>query len=157
MLPSPAPTTPGHEIVIPASAVPPPAASVGVRNPPTASAPQVDSWDERTYVWKRDDTFASISKSAYNTEDYAAALQMYNRNHPCASTSLRRDGTVAEGDKIYIPPSQVLEKRHADSIAKSKPKPVAAGMGVGEFGPVQAGFQNLPEPPPPPAAPIPHP
>jgi hypothetical protein len=157
----PAPPKPGHEISIPAlpAAPPPPspAPAAGViattppgtarpPNPPASASPVVDSWDERTYVWKKDDTFAAVSKRKYNSEDYALALEMYNRNHPRASVSLRRDGRVGEGDKIYIPEDpRVLEKRHADLFAKPKP----ASTGASDPAAIQAQFQNVP----PPAAP----
>ena len=135
----PAPPKPIHEINIPARSGPPlapppaPGASViaatppGAARPPNPSAPStplVDSWDERTYVVRKDDTFAAVSQSFYKTEDYGAALEMYNRNHPRASASLRSKGTLAEGDKIYIPEQRILEKRHADLV---KPKPICAG------------------------------
>jgi hypothetical protein len=57
---------------------------------------------------------------------------------------MRRDGTLAPGDRIYLPPSPVLEKRHADVIVKSKPKPVTAGSlgGDGFGGAVQAEFHT---------------
>ncbi len=112
----------------------------------------MDSWDERTYVWKKDDSFAAVSQGAYNSEDYAAALEMYNRNHPRASATLRSKGAVSEGEKIYIPPSSILEKRHADAIARGKPRPVSSVPPAGEPGPVQAQYRN-----PPPAAPPPLP
>jgi hypothetical protein len=93
-------------------------------------------------VAKPGDTFAAISQSEYKTEDYAKALEMYNRNHPRAGDAMRRDGTMAPGDRIYLPPSPVLEKRHADVIVRSKPKPVTAGTVGGDgFGAVQADFR----------------
>ena len=152
---SPAPK-PGHEIVIPASggviaATPPIAARP--RNPSAPTDKLVDSWDEKVHVWTKGDSFAALSQGAYSTEDYAAALQMYNRNHPRASASLRRDGTVAEGDKIYIPEQRILEKRHADVIAKPKPKTEGAGAAPAAVSPVQAGFNPADLPPPPGPAP----
>ena len=56
---------------------------------------------------------------------------------------MRRDGTIAPGDRVYIPQSPaVLEKRHGDAISRSKPKPVA-GLSGGDPGAIQAGFQTL--------------
>lgn len=92
---SPAPK-PGHEIVIPASggviaATPPIAARP--RNPSAPTDKLVDSWDEKVHVWTKGDSFAALSQGAYSTEDYAAALQMYNRNHPrTALPAPRRHG-----------------------------------------------------------------
>jgi hypothetical protein len=131
----------------PTRAEPPPLASTPAPRPvavtPPSGAPLVDSWDERTYTAKSGDTFAAISQSEYKTEDYAKALEMYNRNHPRAGDAMRRDGAIALGDRIYIPPSPVLEKRHADVIVRSKPKPVTSGqVGSDGFGAVQADFRS---------------
>ncbi len=105
----------------------------------------MDSWDEKVYVWTKGDSFGSVSQRFYKTEDYAAALQMYNRSHPRASSALRRDGTVAEGDKIYIPEdSRILEKRHADAIVKpsrSRNRPVRAPPPSARC---RRGFRTLP-------------
>jgi hypothetical protein len=133
---SPAPSRVEPPPFVPSSAPRPIAAT------PPSGGPLVDSWDERTYVAKTGDSYAAISLSEYKTEDYAKALQMYNQNHPRAGDAMRRDGTMAPGDRIYLPPSPVLEKRHADVIVRSKPKPVTAGsFGDEGLGPVQAEFR----------------
>ncbi len=153
----PAPRQDKVTVVIPASpqparVEPPPFVATPAARPiptaPASNAPLVDSWDERTYVAKPGDTYAVISLSEYKTEDYAKALQMYNQNHPRAGDAMRRDGTMAPGDQIYLPPSPVLEKRHADVIVRSKPKPVTSGTVGGDgFGPVQADFRTPAEKP----------
>ena len=152
--PAPEPPAPKQDkvtVVIPASpqparVEPPPYTPSPAPRPlaiaPRNGAPVVDSWDERTYVAKPGDTFATISLSEYKTEDYAKALQLYNQNHPRTGDAMRRDGTMAPGDRIYLPPSPVLEKRHADVIVRSRPKPVTVGPTGGDgFGPVQADFR----------------
>ena len=140
---SPAPSRVEPPPFVPSSAPRPIAAT------PPSGGPLVESWDERTYVAKPGDTYAAISLSEYKTEDYAKALQMYNQNHPRAGDAMRRDGTMAPGDRIYLPPSPVLEKRHADVIVRSKPKPVTAGsFGDEGFGPMQAEFRAPSEKPP---------
>jgi hypothetical protein len=150
---APEPSAPKQDkvtVVIPPSPAPArvePPPFVPARPPqPIAStspngAPLVDSWDERTYVAKPGDTFAAISQSEYKTEDYAKALQMYNQNHPRAGDAMRSNGTMAPGDRIYLPPSPVLEKRHADVIVRSKPKPLTAGSFDDGSAPVQADFR----------------
>ncbi len=140
----PAPTPkPSNVGVIPSE----PPAHVG---PPAALAPAVggpahlvDSWDEQTYVCKPGDNYASISMATYKTDKYAKALEAYNRNHPRAGDAMRATGAVVPGDKVYVPPSRVLEQRHGDMIAQ--PKPAAVGPGSGA---VQAGFQTTAAPPP---------
>ncbi len=56
---------------------------------------------------------------------------------------MRATGAIVPGDKVYVPESNVLEKRHGDMIAQ--PKPAAIGPGSGT---VQAGFQTTAAPPP---------
>jgi hypothetical protein len=140
-------------IVPPASTRPPEAATnnnamaPGASQPrpqPAAGQPVVDSWDERTYVCRAGDTFASISKLQYNSDAYADALLLYNRNHPRAGDALRRDGTIAPGDRIYVPPSAILEKRHGDAVAGAKPKPVGVKNGDDQFGVAPAVYHSDP-------------
>ena len=118
-----------------------------VRPAPTVGgpAPLVDSWDEQTYVCKPGDNYASICMSIYKTDKYAKALEAYNRNHPRAGDAMRATGAIVPGDKVYVPESNVLEKRHGDMIAQPN-KPAAVGPGSGT---VQAGFQTNASPPPP--------
>jgi len=129
----------------PAPVGPPPPAPAPVRPAPTVggSAPLVDSWDEQTYVCKPGDNYASICVAIYKTDKYARALEAYNRNHPRAGDAMRATGAIVPGDKVYVPESNVLEKRHGDMIAR--PKPAAVGPGSGT---VQAGFQTTAAPPP---------
>lgn len=56
---------------------------------------------------------------------------------------MRTTGAIVPGDKVYVPPSRVLEQRHGDMIAQ--PKPAAVGPGSGTM---QAGFQTTAAPPP---------
>ena len=64
----------------------PGATAVRPTMPQPPAYPNVDSWDEKTYVCKPGDDFAAIAEPAYpgHGPEYAAALQMYNRNHPRA-------------------------------------------------------------------------
>jgi hypothetical protein len=88
--------------------------------PPSSIARTVESWDEVSYVWKTGDTFPSLSAHYYQTEDYAQALQLYNRNHPRASDTMHRDGTPNAGETIYIPSASILEQRHGALIPKTR-------------------------------------
>src|SRR5262249_40436666 len=88
--------------------------------------PVVESFDEVAYTCKPEDTYAKISLRYYGTEDYGAALQKFNHRHARASEAMRRDGAILPGETVFIPPANVLERRHADAI----PKKSAAGGGV---------------------------
>jgi hypothetical protein len=91
---------------------------------PSPANPVVESFDEVTYTCKPEDTYAKISLQYYGTEEYGAALQKFNHRHARASEAVRRDGAIVPGEKIFIPPANVLERRHADAIPK---KPAAGG------------------------------
>jgi hypothetical protein len=94
---------------------------------PSPARPVVESFDEVAYTCKPEDTYAKISLRYYGTEDYAAALQKFNHHHARASEAVRRDGAILPGETIFIPPANVLERRHADAIP---PKRSAAGAAV---------------------------
>jgi hypothetical protein len=91
---------------------------------PGPASPVVESFDEVAYVCKPDDTYAKISLRYYGTEEYGAALQKFNHRHARASEAMRRDGAILPGETLFIPPANVLERRHADAIPK---KPAAGG------------------------------
>jgi hypothetical protein len=97
----------------------------------------VQSWDEVSYTCRPSDTYRGISARFYPSEDYAAALQLYNRNHPRASDTMRRDGTLVPGETLYIPPISLLEERYRAAI----PRPSGAAR------PVPASF-TAPDAPP---------
>ncbi len=86
--------------------------------------PQVDSYDEETYVCKSNDTFLSISRQYYQTEKYERALLLFNRNHPRATDAIRQDPPVLrDGQPVYIPPLRVLERQYASVIPDHIPLP----------------------------------
>jgi hypothetical protein len=82
----------------------------------SGTTPRVESFDEETYRPRPDDNFASISKKYYQSDKYAQALLLFNREHPRAGESLRRDPPDLTGQAVYIPPIHVLEKRHGNVI-----------------------------------------
>jgi hypothetical protein len=120
------PVTPKPPVGAPAAAVSPPIVVPGpgaVAAAPTGPpVPQVESFDEETYRCKAGETFATISKQKYLTENYARALLVYNRNHPQAADALRQEPPVLpEGTMVFIPPVSILEKRYASMIPNLTP------------------------------------
>jgi hypothetical protein len=93
--------------------------------PAAASTPRVESFDEETCRPRSDDTFASISKRYYQTDKYAQALLLFNREHPRAAEGVRREPPDLTGQAIYIPPIHVLEKRHGNAIEGYTPQPTS--------------------------------
>jgi hypothetical protein len=83
----------------------------------------VESFDEETCRPRQDDTFASISKRYYQSDKYAQALLLFNREHPRAAEGVRRDPPDLAGQAIYIPPIHILEKRHGNAIEGYTPPP----------------------------------
>jgi hypothetical protein len=75
-------------------------------------------YDEQEYRSTAGDTFEKISERYYGTDKFAAALRQHNRHHARASTQMSNDGTLAPGERIYIPPADILEQRYGDTIVK---------------------------------------
>jgi hypothetical protein len=87
--------------------------------PITRPQPQVIVYDEQEYRATAGDTFDTISKRYYGTEKFAEALRRHNRHHARASVQMTNDGTLAPGERLYIPPADILEQRYGDTISKS--------------------------------------
>src|SRR5262249_55028181 len=106
--PSPrAPPRPGAEAR--AAPVPPPPANRG------------PSWGGGSYDWKAGGTLPALSAAYYKSAVYADALRQFNRNHPQAGETMRHVGVPKQGDKIFIPPIDILEQKHGSVIPKAAP------------------------------------
>jgi hypothetical protein len=114
----------------------------------------VKVFDEFEYVCKPGDTFASISKQYLESENYAKALQRHNMNHARASEQMHNTGQLKPGEKIYIPPTSVLEDRYADTIPRPTPSSSpSATMPATFVTPSASPPIPAPQPPPAPGAP----
>jgi hypothetical protein len=106
----------------------------------------VESYDEETYICKPGDTFASICNDKYQTSKYSQALLMHNRSHPVAADGIRSEPPVLQpGQPIYIPPSELLQKRYPALISgtAASPGPAAAvGQPVGTGQPQATSWSN---------------
>jgi nucleoid-associated protein YgaU len=84
--------------------------------------PQVESYDEETYLCRSGDTLESICQRYYTDDKYARALLLFNRNHPRPASGLVKEPPeLRDGQPVYIPPSQILEKYYAYAIPGYKP------------------------------------
>jgi hypothetical protein len=122
--------------------------AVGGPSPYAVVSPQVDSYDEETYVCKSNDSFLSISGQYYQSEKYERALLLFNRNHPRATDAIRQDPPVIrDGQPVYIPPLRVLERQYAsvipDHIPLPPPVPPLASAAPGYSGPFAASGDRL--------------
>jgi hypothetical protein len=86
-------------------------------------APQVLVYDEIDYVCQPGDTFAKISARWYQTEAFAEALKRHNQHHARASEQMAKYGTLTAGEKIVIPPADILEQRYGDALVKPTAPP----------------------------------
>jgi phage tail protein X len=89
--------------------------------------PPVDHWDEETYRARQGDTFESVSKLKYGSEAYGQALRLFNRNHPQTGDGVRFDQPLPAGQPVYIPPAEVLRRRHGNVIPESAAPRADAG------------------------------
>ena len=90
---------------------------------PVQPAPQVIVYDEIDYVCQPGDTFEKISTRWYQTEAFAKALMRHNQHHALASEQMAKFGTITPGDKIHVPPADILEQRYGDAIVKPTAPP----------------------------------
>lgn len=98
-----------------------PVATGGAATAPQTIArpqPQVIVYDEQEYRAAAGDTFETISKKYYGTEKFGEALRRHNRYHARASLQMANQGTLAPGERLYIPPADILEQRYGDTIVK---------------------------------------
>ncbi len=115
--PRPATTPPasraGEPAPFPADAwkgAPPKVAALPPVAAPAVAQPQAISYTVDLHDSKAGDTWESLSKQYYGTTEAAAALREFNRSTPRASDRLRRDGTIAAGDPVFIPQLSILQR-----------------------------------------------
>jgi nucleoid-associated protein YgaU len=79
------------------------------------------SYKEKTYKCQAGDTFQSISKLVYGSEDYGKALWQFNRDDhdKQIGTAVFSEGRLAPGDTVYLPSTTtVLQQRYGSLIPK---------------------------------------
>lgn len=86
------------------------------------------------------DPFVNLSKECYNSPDFAEALKLWNRYHPRATQAMRSEGRLVAGDRIYVPPVSMLEKRYGSVISHGLPTGGTAGRTTANPGTVPASF-----------------
>jgi hypothetical protein len=92
--------------------------------PPPASA---KSYSVTRYECQAGDTFQSVSKQYFRREDYATALQAYNRvdSHRCGSPTLSSDGKLKAGDVVYVPMLAALESEYSSYLPRPETAPTS--------------------------------
>jgi hypothetical protein len=106
-----------------------PTASVPAFSTPTVSvAPKVRAvqanvvvYTEESYVARTGDSYRSISLAKFQTDKYANALSRFNYSHPLADENLPADGSLSAGQKVYIPPKEILDKRYPELVGSAAP------------------------------------
>ena len=125
---------------------------------PTAPTSPVVVGDEKRYVVRPADSYASVSRTVYGDERYAAALEAYNRNRLGANAP----ATLQPGAEIVIPTAASLQNSRfgvliaatAPPIVTSPPPPAAPTYPPIATSPA-ALAQTQPVPPAPPFPPPP--
>jgi hypothetical protein len=56
------------------------------------------------------DSWEKLAQTEYASPEAAAALREFNRNYPRAEGQIRATGTIAQGEKVFLPPWNVLQK-----------------------------------------------
>ncbi len=81
--------------------------------------PKVITFTEKVVAAYAGETFDRISQREYGSERYGQALMLFNRNHPLATDNAATDGgTLKTGQRVYLPPREVLESRYPSAINK---------------------------------------
>jgi hypothetical protein len=98
-----------------------------VPRPDTPPPSSVKSYSVTRYVCQAGDTFQSLSQQYYRREDFAAALQAFNRvdSHRCGSPALSPDGKLSPGDVVYVPMLAALEGEFSGYLPKPETTPTA--------------------------------
>jgi hypothetical protein len=98
---------------------------------PVSNSPSVESYDEETFVCRGNDSFQTISQDRYQTDRYARALMLFNRDHPLANSAIKNDAPVLQsGQQVFIPPTRILEKYYAAAIDSKAPTAPAIPTGT---------------------------
>jgi nucleoid-associated protein YgaU len=135
------PGSDGNSFGSPTRPLPPVGATTSVTSPPIAVpvppsaaagqstshfVPQVESYDEETYLCRAGDTLEAVCQRYYHADKYARALLLFNRNHPRSAAGLWKDPPeLVDGQPVYIPPLRVLEKYYAAAIPDHRPLTLA--------------------------------
>jgi nucleoid-associated protein YgaU len=99
----------------------------GMTRSASAAFPQVESYDEETYVCTQGDTFETISEKFYHSKDHAQALMQFNHTHPrAAAPLLQNPPALGTGVAVYVPPVRILDKQFSPAAPSPRaPVPVA--------------------------------
>jgi hypothetical protein len=89
---------------------------------PASRDARVESYDEDKHVCGANETFRTISQTYYQSDRFADALLLFNRNHPLAADGMRQDPPrLQPGQAVYVPPASILEKYYAATITDPTP------------------------------------
>ncbi|MFL5340590.1 MAG: hypothetical protein ACJ8F7_10610 [Gemmataceae bacterium] len=102
-----------------------------------------DSYEEEWYQCQASDTFDTISQRAFNTNKYAQALRMYNRERQSSDNLRDLNPVLRARQTIRIPPARILE-RYYPSAVPGLPATAPRTSGV----PTSLPGGNIPSTPP---------
>jgi hypothetical protein len=145
---SPSPAREAPRVVAPPIEAPVTASSAPIRvSAPPSNSPAVESYDEETFTCRPTESFQTISQNFFQTDKYARALLLFNRDHPLANSAVKNDPPVLQaGQQVYVPPARILEKYYAAAIDSKSAAVPAVPTGT------RVGILSGPETPAPPPA-----
>jgi hypothetical protein len=148
MAASPAPAREAPRVVSPPMEAPVTASSAPIRvSAPPSNSPAVESYDEETFTSRPTDSFQTISQNFFQTDKYARALLLFNRDHPLANSAVKSEPPLLQaGQQVYVPPARILEKYYAAAIDPKSSAAPAIPTGT------RVGILSGPETPAPPPA-----
>lgn len=91
----------------------PPAPPLSVA-PPAGRGPRVVRFDEQVVSVKQGDTYLTLSRAYYGSDEYAIALQRHNLEIP--ASRLNREGHLVPGERVHIPDIHRLESTYPNLI-----------------------------------------
>ena len=118
-------TTPPNGANPPANSGPPPYGAsppvsvqpMAVTLPKSPPHPQQDDWDDDQFQSRAGDSWQSIARDVYRSDNYAQALMLYNRDYPTATPATQQHPeTIVAGQKILVPPARILKRDYGSVI-----------------------------------------
>lgn len=127
------------------------APAFGVPGGNTPGLPQVKNFNVQSVTTEPGDTsFTALSQRLFNTDKYGQALLQFNRdNNPLAGSGILQDPPRLEaGQKVFVPPTDILESRYGTLIGKGQViRPMNVPITNGPSNPFGSGTSGNGPPP----------
>jgi hypothetical protein len=92
----------------------------GRQTQPEAPANKGAVYQEKQQMIQDGDTYLTLARNFYGSEDYAVALQRWNMIHEQASATAQK-GRLVIGEKVYFPSREMLERTYPEALPAVRP------------------------------------